>query len=78
MYSGLRNDVGVESVAKIDGVDIVAFKVTIHNGKKHLEEQIDGIDQHGEEVQPRLARHRDGKPALLTAGERKGFVFMGQ
>lgn len=33
------------------------FQITIHNSKEHLEEQVDGIDQHRQQIEPRFARH---------------------
>jgi hypothetical protein len=45
-----RDDVGVEAVAEIDGVDVVTFQVAVHDGEEDLQEEIDGIYKHGEEV----------------------------
>jgi len=44
---GFGDDVGVEAVAKIDGVNVVTFQVTIHYGKEHLQKQVDGVYQDG-------------------------------
>lgn len=92
MDSGFGNDVGVQAVAEIDGVDVVAgaklacasrehqprseclyqigarlpvkaetvhspLKIAIHDGEEDLEKQVDGIYQHRQQVQPRLASH---------------------
>lgn len=36
------------------------FEVAVHDGEEDLEEQVDGIDEHGEQVQPRFSRHGAG------------------
>jgi hypothetical protein len=33
------------------------LQVAVHDGEKHLKEQVDGVNQHRQQVQPRLARH---------------------
>jgi hypothetical protein len=33
------------------------FQVTVHDGEEHLEEEVDGVYQHRQEVQPCFARH---------------------
>jgi hypothetical protein len=85
--SGFGDDVCVEAVAEIDGVDVVAgvklacaswdtgrrrnvlcteprasspFQIAIHNSEEDLEEQVDGIYQHRQQVQPRFASHCGG------------------
>lgn len=35
----------------------VPFQIAIHNGKEHLQEQVDGVDQHRQQVEPRFAGH---------------------
>lgn len=40
------DNVGVESVAQIDRVDIVALEITVHDSEEDLQEQVDGVDQH--------------------------------
>jgi hypothetical protein len=95
MNSSFWDDVGVQAVAKVDGVDVVTamgivstkslstgkpamtrdqimalvarqrqlnlpLKITVHNGEEHLQEQVDGIDQHRQKKQPCLSRHHDG------------------
>lgn len=76
MHSSLGDDIGVQAVAEVDRIDVVAvnahvsrsldkrameealpLKITVHDREKDLQEQVDGVDQHREEVQPRLARH---------------------
>ena len=52
MDTGLGDDVHVEAVAQVDRVDVVAFQVRVHDGEEHLQEEVDGIDQDGEEEQP--------------------------
>ena len=44
---GLGDDVGVEAVAEVDGVDVVAFEVRVHDGEEDLEEEVDGVEEDG-------------------------------
>ena len=55
MYPGFRDNVHVEAVAEVDGVDVVAFQVAVHDGEEDLEEEVDGIEQDGEEEEPALS-----------------------
>jgi hypothetical protein len=41
------------------GWDVIPFQITVHNGEKHLKEQVDGVDQHRQQEQPCFARHHD-------------------
>ena len=50
--TSLGDDVHVKTVAQVDRVDVVAFQVRVHDGEEHLQEEVDGIDQDGEEEQP--------------------------
>jgi hypothetical protein len=99
MDGGFGDNVCVEAVAKVDGVDIITFKgiislscpleygsidskqrdtcaiaiaestarigenspfqVAVHNRKEDLQEQVDGINQYRQQVEPRFARHGD-------------------
>jgi len=43
-----RDDVCIEAVAKVNGVDVITFQIAIHDGKKHLEEEVYGVYQHGQ------------------------------
>lgn len=54
---GFGNDVSVEAVAEIDGVNVIALQIAVHDGEEDLEEQVDGIDQHRQQKQPCFARH---------------------
>ena len=54
MDTGLGDDVHVQAVAEIDGVDVVAFQVGVHDGEEDLQEQVDGVEEDGEEVEPVL------------------------
>lgn len=47
--AGFGHNVGVQAVAKVDRIDVVAFQIGVHDGEEDLEEQIDGIEQHCEE-----------------------------
>lgn len=51
--AGLGDDVHVEAVAEVDRVDVVAFEIGVHDGEEDLEEKIDGIEEDGEQEQPR-------------------------
>lgn len=33
------------------------FEITVHNREEHLEEEVDGVDQHRQKVKPCFARH---------------------
>lgn len=35
----------------------VPFQIAIHNGEEHLQKQVDGVDQHRQQVEPRFAGH---------------------
>lgn len=50
--AGLRHYVHVEAVAQVDGVDVVAFQIGVHDGEEDLEEEVDGIEEDGEEEEP--------------------------
>ena len=88
---GLGDDVGVEAVAQVDGVNVVAgaksacawpardgerpaapswalsargsrggdspFQIAVHDGEEDLQEQVDGVYQHRQKVQPCFASH---------------------
>ena len=54
MYAGFGHDVHVEAVAEVNGVDVVAFQVGVHDGEEDLQEQVDGVEEDGEEVEPVL------------------------
>lgn len=54
------DDVGVETVAQVDRIDVVTLEIAVHNGEKHLKEEVDGIDQYRQQIQPRFTRH-DGQ-----------------
>lgn len=48
--SSFRNNVGVEAVAEVDRVDVVAFQIAVHDGEEDLKEEVDGIDEHRYQV----------------------------
>jgi hypothetical protein len=50
--AGFGDDVHVEAVAEVDGVDVVAFKVRVHDGEEDLQEEVDGVEEDGEEEEP--------------------------
>lgn len=73
MYGGLRYNVCVQAIAKVDRIDIVTadgserdlsglireqdipFQIAVHNGKEHLEKEVDGVYQYRQKIQPCLA-----------------------
>lgn len=87
MDGGFGDDVGVETVAQVNRVDVVTanegapvsdlqrearkleasfapgeeanspFQIAVHDGEEHLEEEVDGVDQHRQQVQPRFTGH---------------------
>jgi hypothetical protein len=52
VYACFRHDVHVEAVAQVDRVDVVAFEIGVHDCEEDLEEEVDGIEEDGEEEQP--------------------------
>lgn len=64
---------GVAGIASRSGAgdarrgDDIPFQVAVHDGEEDLQEQVDGIYEHGKEVQPRFARHVGG----IVAGRRR-------
>lgn len=52
MDAGFGNDVHVEAVAEVDGVDVVAFQVRVHDGEEDLQEEVNGIEKDSEQEQP--------------------------
>lgn len=67
MDGGFGNDVGVEAVAEVDRVDVVTLEIAVHDSEEDLEEEVDGVYNDREEVQPRFARHF-AEQALRTLG----------
>jgi len=59
MYGRFWDDICVETVAEIDRIDVVTFEIAVHDREENLEEQIDGIYQYRQKVQPCLAGHHD-------------------
>lgn len=43
--------------------DVIPFKIAVHDGEKNLKEQVDGVDQHRQQEQPRFSRHHGGFPS---------------
>jgi len=70
VHGGLGDDVGVEAVAEVDGVDVVAFQIAVHDGEENLEKEVDGIYKDREKVEPRFSRH----VGRLCVGARTGVV----
>lgn len=52
MDAGFGDDVHVEAVAEVDGVDVVAFEIGVHDGEEDLQEEVDSIEEDSEEKQP--------------------------
>lgn len=51
------DDVGVETVAEFDRVEVVTFQIAVHDSEEDLEEQVDRVDQDGQQIEPRFAGH---------------------
>ena len=58
MHAGFGDDVHVEAVAQVDGVDVVAFEVAVHDGEEDLEEEVHGVEEDGEEEEPVMRKPR--------------------
>ena len=43
MDAGFGDNVHVEAVAEVDGVDVVAFQIAIHDGEEDLQEEVDCV-----------------------------------
>ena len=39
----------------------VPFQIAVHDGEEDLKEEVDGIDKHRYQVEPRFARHDFGR-----------------
>lgn len=82
--SCFRDNIGVEAIAKVNGVDVVAFKIAVHDRKKNLKKEVDSVDQHRQKKEPSFSRHCDelvagdvdgGMDLMLTVGFRVGTVY---
>jgi len=60
VHGSFGDDIRVEAVAEIDGINVVAFQVAVHDCEEDLEEQVDGIYQHRQQIQPRFTSHCGG------------------
>jgi hypothetical protein len=60
MHSSLGDDVGVKSVAEINGVNVVTFQIAVHNRKEDLQKEVHGVDKHRQQKQPSFSGHHDG------------------
>lgn len=49
MDACFRDNVHVQAVAEVDWVDVIAFEVRVHDCKEDLQEEVDGIEQDGEQ-----------------------------
>jgi len=56
---GFGDDVGVEAVAEVDGVDVVTFQIAVHDGEEDLKKEVDGVYQHGQQIEPCFSRHHE-------------------
>jgi hypothetical protein len=66
VYGSLWDDVGVESVAEVNRVNVVTFQVTVHNSEKDLQEEVDGVDKHRQQEQPSFSGHHLGLKCVWT------------
>lgn len=53
----LRNKPWVQLMAQLYGIDIVTLQVRVHNGEKHLGEQVHNVHNDGENKQPGISTH---------------------
>jgi len=44
------------------------FQIAVHNGEEDLQEQVDGVNQHRQKVQPCFASHYEGFVCCVTQG----------
>lgn len=49
MDAGFGDNVHVEAVAEVDGIDVVAFEIRVHDCEEDLEEEVHCIEQDREE-----------------------------
>jgi hypothetical protein len=42
-----------------EGISSIPFQIAVHDGEENLEEEVHGVYQHREQIEPRLARHFD-------------------
>jgi len=61
MYGRFRDDIRVEPIAEVDGINIITLQIAVHNCEEHLEEQVHGINNDREQVQPCFAGHHGGR-----------------
>jgi len=61
MYGRFRDDIRVEPIAEVDGINIITLQIAVHNREEHLEEQVHGINNDREQVQPCFAGHHGGR-----------------
>jgi len=67
MHRSFGNNVCIETAAEIDRIYVVAFQIAVHNRKENLQEQVDSVDKHCQQVQPCLTGHHDRQPiSVLT------------
>jgi uncharacterized membrane-anchored protein YhcB (DUF1043 family) len=55
----------------------VPFQIAVHNSEKDLKEQVDGIDQDRQQIEPRFARHFELLlKSMLRRGKRLGCTVL--
>jgi hypothetical protein len=60
MHSSLGDDVGVKSVAEINGVNVVTFQIAVHNREEDLQKEVHGVDKYRQQKQPSFSGHHVG------------------
>lgn len=58
MQTCFGNNVHVQAVTQVNGVDVVAFEVRVHDGEEDLEEEVDRIEEDCEEEEPISHMHQ--------------------
>lgn len=53
----IRRSKGVCGNPTVSSAEHSPFQVTVHNGEEHLQEEVDGVYQHRQQVQPCFAGH---------------------
>ena len=51
------------------------FQIAVHNSKEDLQEQVDGIDQDRQQIEPCFARHFDLlSKSIFRRGKNEGYA----
>lgn len=55
MDGSLRDEPWVQLMTQLDWVDVVTLQVGVHDGEKHLSEQVHNVDNDGKNKQPEVS-----------------------